>query len=98
MLAGFRVRLLVNQFIDEEKQINPSSWSLILTMSSSNMDGFWIKTQFWNLQRSPLLYAPGLVKFLPAVARLLCLALPGSFLTMFAQNKVDLCTICSVVK
>ena len=43
------------------------------------------------LQRSPLLCAPGLVKFVPAVARLFCLALPESFLTMFAQNKGDLC-------
>ena len=45
-----------------------------------------------NLQRSPLLCAPGLVKFTPAVAYLLCLALPGSFLNMFAQNKGDLCS------
>ena len=43
------------------------------------------------IQRSPLLCAPGLVKFVPAVNRLFCLALPGSFLTMFVQNKVDLC-------
>ena len=43
------------------------------------------------LQSSPLLCAPGLVKFVPAVARLFCLALPGSFLDMFAQNKGDLC-------
>ena len=45
-----------------------------------------------RMQRSPLLCAPGLVKFAPAVARLVCLALPGSFLDMFAQNKGDLCT------
>ena len=32
------------------------------------------------------------MKFVPAVARLLCLALPGFFLTMFAQNKGALCT------
>ena len=44
-----------------------------------------------HVQRSPLFCAPGLVKFVPAVARLFCLALPGSFLTMFAQNKGDLC-------
>ena len=31
------------------------------------------------------------MKFVPAVARLFCLALPGPFLTMFAQNKKDLC-------
>ena len=31
------------------------------------------------------------MKFVPSAARLLRLALPGSFLTMFAQNKVDLC-------
>ena len=43
------------------------------------------------VQRSPLFCAPGLVKFVPAVARLFCLALPGSFLTMFAQNKGDPC-------
>ena len=47
------------------------------------------------VQRSPLLCAPGLVKFVPAVARLSCLALPGSFLTMFAQNKGNLCRIIS---
>ena len=47
----------------------------------------------WNqLHRYPLFCAPGLVRFVPAVARLLfCPALPGSFLTMFAQNKEDLC-------
>ena len=44
------------------------------------------------LQKSTLLCAPGLVKIVPAVAILFCLALPGSFLTMFAQNKGDLCT------
>ena len=43
------------------------------------------------VQISPLLCDPGLVKFVPAVARLFCLALPGSFLTIFAQNKGDLC-------
>ena len=30
--------------------------------------------------------APGLVKLAPAVARLFCLALPGSFLTMFCAE------------
>ena len=44
------------------------------------------------IQRSPLFFAPGLVKIVPAVARLFCLALPGPFLTMFAQNKEDLCS------
>ena len=44
------------------------------------------------LSISGVFCAPGLVKFVPAVARLFCLALPGSFLTMFAQNKGDLCT------
>ena len=44
-----------------------------------------------HVQRSPLFCAPGLVKFVPAVARLFCLALPGSFLTMFVQNKGDPC-------
>ena len=33
------------------------------------------------------------MKFVPAVARLFCLALPGSFLTMLAQNKGDLCIL-----
>ena len=45
------------------------------------------------VQRSPLLCAPGLVKFVPPVPRLFCLALPGSFSTMFAQNKGDLCIV-----
>ena len=45
----------------------------------------------YNLQRSPLFCAPGLVKFVPAVARLFCTALLGSFLNMLAQNKGDLC-------
>ena len=39
------------------------------------------------LQRSPLFSAPGLVKFVPAEARLFCLALPGSFLTMLARRR-----------
>ena len=46
-----------------------------------------------QVQRSPLFCAPGLVKFVPAVARPFCLALPGSFLTMFAQIKGDLWTM-----
>ena len=40
------------------------------------------------LQRSPLLCAPGLVKFFPAVAYLLCLALPGSFLRIIKEISV----------
>ena len=32
------------------------------------------------------------MKFVPAVATMFCLTLPGSFLTMYAQNKGDLCT------
>ena len=48
-----------------------------------------------SVQRLTLLCAPGFVKFSPAVARLFCLALPGSFLNMFAQNKVDLCRLFS---
>ena len=46
---------------------------------------------FEIVQRSPLLCAPGLVMFAPAVARLFCLALPWSYLYMFAQNKGDIC-------
>ena len=46
-----------------------------------------------GLQSSPLFCAPGLVKFVPGVARLFCLALPGFLLNMFAQNKGDLCTV-----
>ena len=34
------------------------------------------------IQRSPWFCAPGLARFVPAVARLFCLALPGSFLTV----------------
>ena len=44
------------------------------------------------MQRSPLFCAQGLVKFVPAVARMFCLALPGSFLNVFTQNKGDLCS------
>ena len=44
-----------------------------------------------EIKRSPLFFAPCLVKFVPVVARLFCLSLPGSFLNMFAQNKGDLC-------
>ena len=43
------------------------------------------------VQRSPLLCAPGLVKFVLAVARPFCSALPGSFLTVLGHNKGDLC-------
>ena len=35
-----------------------------------------------HVLRSPLLCAPGLVKSIPDVARLFCLALPGSFLNV----------------
>ena len=53
---------------------------------------WWIGRLLSHVQRSPLFCPPGLVKFVPAVARLFCLALPGSFLKMcFAQNKGDLC-------
>ena len=45
------------------------------------------------VQISTFICTPGLVKFVPAVARLFCLALSGSFLTMFAQNKVDFCIL-----
>ena len=51
-----------------------------------------IRIKFSTLQRSPLFCAPGLVKFVAAVARLFRLALPGSFLNVFAQNKGDPCT------
>ena len=36
---------------------------------------------------------PGLVKVIPAVARLLCLTLTGSSLNVFAQNEVELCIL-----
>ena len=39
-----------------------------------------------HVQRSPLFCAPGLVKFVPAVARLFCLALPGSFLNVLCAE------------
>ena len=39
-----------------------------------------------TVQRSPLFCAPGLVKFVPAVARLFCLALPGSFLNVLCAE------------
>ena len=48
-----------------------------------------------RIQKYSLFCAPGLVKFVPAVARLFCLALSGSFLNMFAQNKEDLCIVIS---
>ena len=48
------------------------------------------------IQRSTLLCAPGLVKSVPAVARLSWLVVPGSFLDMLAQNKIDLCTTCGL--
>ena len=35
------------------------------------------------------------MKFVPAVATLFCLAMPGSFFNRLAQNKVDLCTAVS---
>ena len=57
-----------------------------------------LKSDRIYVQRSPLFCAPGLVKYVPAVARLFCLALPGSFLTMFAQNKGDLCTYIGSLK
>ena len=47
--------------------------------------------QLFHFQWLTLFCAPGSVKFLPAVARLFCLAVPGSFLMYFAQNKVQLC-------
>ena len=56
------------------------------------MTGYPASTKCARIQRSSLFCAPGSVKFVPAVARLLCLALPGSFLTMFVQYKEDLCT------
>ena len=51
----------------------------------------------YDIQRSPLFCAPGLVKFVPAVARLFCLALPGSFLTMLVQNNGDPCSLANYV-
>ena len=49
----------------------------------------------YSVQRSALFCAPGLVKFVAAVARLFCLALPGSILNVFVQNKGDLCMVAS---
>ena len=63
--------------------------NILLQPNGSHEDALSLKLAL--LQRSPLFCAPSLVKFVPAVARLFCLALPGSFLTMFAQNKGDLC-------
>ena len=42
-----------------------------------------LKTAVQGLQGSTLFCALGLVKFVPAVARLIFLALPGSFLNVF---------------
>ena len=54
-------------------------WSL-----ENYYDNFIRKKQV--IQRSLLFCAPGLVKFVTAVAKLFCLALLGSFLTMkFAE-------------
>ena len=39
-----------------------------------------------GVQRYPSLRAPNLVNFVPAIARLFCLALPGFFLTMFCAE------------
>ena len=46
-----------------------------------------------ELPRCTLLCAPGLVKFVPAVSYLLCMALPGSY---FANFLVDLCSVCKI--
>ena len=62
------------------------------SLSTSTLTGEGVRPKWGHLvQRSPLFCAPDLVKFVPAVARLFCPALPGS-LFMFAQNKGDLCT------
>ena len=39
-----------------------------------------------HIQRSTLSCTPGLVKFVPAVARLFCLVLPGSFFNMLCAE------------
>ena len=41
---------------------------------------------YLSVQRSPLSCAPGLVKYVPAVARLFCLALSGSCLNVFCTE------------
>ena len=65
---------------------------MVLCLCRGAVIVFFVPKVVARVQRTPLLCAPGLVKFVPAVARLFHLALPVSFLTMFAQNKGDLCT------
>ena len=50
------------------------------------------KKQKINAQRSAKRIVRGWVKFLPALAKLLCLALSGSCLAIFAYFFADLCT------
>ena len=56
---------------------------------------FKLQSKLWQtlneIQRRTKCCAPGLVKFVPAVAILTCRALPGSFLTIFANHFVLLC-------
>ena len=44
-----------------------------------------------NIQRSAKVFVRGCEKFVPAVAYLFCLALPGSCLARFANFLADLC-------
>ena len=50
-----------------------------------------------NVQRSPLFCAPGLVKFVPAVAYHFCLALPAAFTQPGAHLLAKPCTAPSEV-
>ena len=52
----------------------------------------WGNWFYWGVQRWDLIFVHGLVKFLPALALLFCLALPGSCFTRSAKITSHLCT------
>ena len=66
---------------------------LALARAMLSCENFWKKWDVASVQRWDLIFVGGLVKFLPALASLFSLALPGSCLTRFAKNKSHLCTV-----
>ena len=78
-------------YLSEKNFISVSPGVIFLTghMTGQPFNSVNLVVKSWSSQCFEYL------TLVPAVARLFCLALSGSFLNMFAQNKEDLCIVIS---
>ena len=66
---------------------------LVLLSSAQAGPGRGAQRRTFNIQRSAKVFVRGCEKFVPALAHLLCLPLPGSCLARFAYFFADLCIL-----